>query len=319
MSNFQPMYDGIKLNVAITSDNHIDINAKNNNQRIRLMKKVLKNAENSAVRFDAYITVGDTTSRGLTENWEKVKECFNGKNPAKQIIFTLGNHDSWSKDGYEGYYDGIKNYYKYSREICSNKIDRPYFSRIINGYHFIFLGTDGIPENEDCASLSNEQINWFKSEMEKAAQTEKPVFVFCHQSVNGHHGLPQTWEAKENPDWAPEIGGIGKESDAVRDILKSYKNIYYFSGHSHMALRGEESIREKGYASIESHDGVNYINLPCLTRQNHHGGDERTGQGILLEAYEDKVVIRPVNFKNKKQNKKIPIQNGKPYFEEKIK
>lgn len=319
MSRIQPMYDGIKLNVAITSDNHLDVNSKENSKRIRTVRKVLSDVQKSLRRFDAYITVGDTTSRGLTENWEAVKKCFKGFNPAENIIFTLGNHDSWSEDGYEGYADGIKNYLKYSKEICRNDIDKPYFVKIINGYHFIFLGTDGVPENEDCASLSQEQKLWFASEMERAEKSGKPVFVFCHQSINTYHGLSRTWEAKENPDFPPEIGGIGKDSDDIRKILASHKNVYYFSGHSHMALCGEKSAEKNGFATFENHDGVNFINLPCLTRSCHHGGDERIGQGAVLEVYDDKVVIRPRNFRKRKMNRKIKIQNGKPFFEEAIK
>lgn len=318
MSKIKPIYDGIKLNIAITSDNHIDTNVKSNSKRMKTMKKVLKDTEKSSERFDAYITVGDTTSRGLTENWEAVTECFKGANPAKQIIFTLGNHDSWSKEGYEGYHDGIKNFYKYSREICGNNISRPYFSKIINGYHLIFLGTDEVPENEDCAAFSEDEIKWFEEETEKASKSGKPVFVFCHQSVNAHHGLPRTWDERDDPSWETEIGGIGKDSDTIENILKKYKNFYYFSGHSHMALCGEESRKSRGFASFEEYDSVNYINLPCLTRPNHHGGNEKIGQGVLLEVYDDKVVIRPRNFLKRKMNKKIIIRNGKPYLEEKI-
>lgn len=318
MKKIQPMYDNVKLNVAITSDNHIDVNANTNKKRIKIIKKVLDDAQKSSERFDAYITVGDTTSRGLTENWEIVKECFNGKDPAKQVVFTLGNHDSWSKDGYEGYYEGIKNFYKYSKEICKNNIDKPYFSKEINGYHFIFLGTDGIPENEDCAAFSEDEIKWFKNKMEEASKSQKPIFVFCHQSVNAHHGLPKTWSEKEDPTWGEEIGGIGDKSEAIKSILSQYKNVYYFSGHSHMGLCGEKSQKERGFASFEKHNDVNYINLPCLTRPNHHGGDEKVGNGLLLEVYESKVVIRPRNFFKRKMNKKITIQNGNTYFEEKI-
>ena len=318
MSRIKPMYDGIRLNAAITSDNHVDINAKSNKQRIKTIKKVLADVAKSESAIDTYITVGDTTSRGLTENWEIVKECFKDFTAAKQIIFALGNHDSWSKDGFEGYADGIKNYYKYSAEICSNKIDKPYFTKIINGYHFIFLGSDGVPENEDCAFISEEQKAWFKAEMDAAAQSGKPVFVFCHQSVNTHHGLPKTWDEKEDPNALPEIGGIGKDSDDIENILKNYTNVFYFSGHSHMGLCGEKSAAENGFASFEKYDGVNYINLPCLTRPNHHGEDEKTGQGLMLEVYDGKVVIRPRNFRKKKMNKKTAIRSGKPYIEEKI-
>lgn len=319
MKTINPAQTGVRLNIAITSDNHIDTNYKRNDRRIKEVRKALKDMQESTARFDAYITVGDTTSRGgIDENWEAVGQCFEGLNPAKQVFFTLGNHDSWSKDGYEGFADGIQNFYKYSKSICNNDISTPYFSRIIKGYHLIFLGTDEVPENEDCAAFSETEIDWFKSEMENAGKSGKPIFVFCHQSVNGLHGLPRTWAPKEDPTWGDEIGGIGKDSEEIVKILNQYKNVFYFSGHSHMGLNGEKSLKKRGISSFEKKGEVNYINLPCLTRPNHHGGDEKTGQGLLLEVYDDKVLIRPRNFFKRKMNKRILIRDGKPYLEEKI-
>ncbi|MBP9989700.1 MAG: metallophosphoesterase, partial [Ruminococcus sp.] len=286
----------IKLNIAITSDNHLDINAKENKRRIKTVKKALADVQNSEPPVDAYIPVGGTTSRGLTANWEIVKQCFADFKPAKQIIFTLGNHDMWDESGYLGYDNAIKNYYKYSKEICSQKLDKPYFERIINGYHFIFLGSTKAAENEDCAAFGEEEINWLENTLVQAKKSGKPIFVFCHQSINNHHGLPRTWEEKER-DWEPEIGGIGKESSAVKEILNRFNNIYYFSGHSHMGLCGEKHFKKNGYASFENHNGVNYINLPTLTRYSHHGETEQPGFGVMLEVYDDKVVIRPRNFR----------------------
>lgn len=317
MGKIKPLYDGIKLNAAITSDNHLDITSNTNKNRIKIIRRTLKDVQKSAVPMDAYITVGDMTSKGLTENWEKVKKCFDGVKPAKQILFTLGNHDSWDENKYKGYANAIKNYYKYNEIICGQKLDRPYFSRIINGYYFIFLGSTDVPENEDCAALGDEQLAWFKSELDTAAESGNPIFVFCHQSINNNHGLPRTWEEKEE-DWEPEIGGIGSESDKVKGILTQYKNVFYFSGHSHMGLCGENSLKTNAFASFEQHDGVNYINLPCLTRPNHHGETNKTGFGLLLEVYGDRVVIRPRRFEAKRMNKKIIIKDDKPYFEEKF-
>lgn len=315
MSRIKPLYEEIKLNIAITSDNHIDTNVKANNKRIKIIKKTLKDIEKSTVPFDAYVTVGDMTSRGIKKNWEVVKECFRGFTPAKNILFAMGNHDAWDESGFEkGYENAVANYLKYCKEICGLEIDKPYFSRNIKGHIFIFLGNSQAAENEDCACLGNEEIEWFKGEMDKADATGRPVFVFCHQSVNNNHGLPKTWDEDEE-DWEPEIGGIGKESDEIEKILKQHKNVFYFSGHSHMGLCGEKSRAERGFSSFEEHDGVNYINLPCLTRWNHHGENEKTGIGYLLEVYENKVVIRPRNYTKHKQNKKIIIKDGNPYFE----
>ena len=113
-------------------------------------------------------------------------------------------------------------------------------------------------------------------------------------------------------------GGLGKQSDAVEEILKKYRNVYYFSGHSHMGLGGERCKKENGYASIEQENSLTLINLPSLACGNHHGEDKAFCMGFQLEVYDGKVIIRPRNLKKHSWNRKIAMKNGKPYWENQI-
>ena len=158
-------------------------------------------------------------------------------------------------------------------------------------------------------------MEWFREEMEKAGKTRKPIFVFCHQSLNGRHGLPRTWDRHENPDRALDEGGIGERSEEVAEILKKYKNVFYFSGHSHMGLCGEDMMAKEGYSTFEAEDGVTLINMPSLSCGNHHGEMQGIGIGIQLEIYESKVVLRPKNYITGKFITKLNIKDKKPFFE----
>ena len=82
-----------------------------------------------------------------------------------------------------------------------------------------------------------------------------------------------------------------------------------------MGLCGEARFRAEGYASFEQEDGVTLVNLPSLACGNHHGDDRSMGIGVLLEVYEDRVVIRPRNFAHRSMNRKVLIRDGKPYLE----
>lgn len=303
------LHDNIKLCATIVSDTHIDekhpIKILPMYHLIRSLKDAKKNGA------DAFITVGDTTSRGSSINWKMTRNCFKKvPDAAKKIILTIGNHDGWNDEGFDS---AIKEYYSAYNDICSRKIDTPYFSEVINGYYFICIGTDSDSGCE--AELSDIQMNWFRNKMKKAAETEKPIFVFCHQSLNQRHGLPRTWDRHEDPNRPLDDGGIGKRSDEVADILKQYKNVFYFSGHSHMGLCGEDMKKEEGYSSFEEEDGVTLINLPSLSCGNHHGEIQKTGIGLQLEIYEDKVILRPKNFISGKFITKLNIKNKKPYYE----
>lgn len=309
MSRIKPLYDGIRLNCTVVSDTHIDIKHPMPWLPKWRLNQTLKESQNSKAPVDAYITVGDTTSRGSTENWELTKGCFAKFKPAKKILLCIGNHDGWNDDNFDA---AVKNFYKYTEEITGKKLSAPYFSEVVSGYHFIFIGTDSDAGCE--AQISDEQMEWFKAEMEQASQSLKPIFVFCHQSLNQKHGLPRTWDREEDPNRAPEEGGIGARSAEVESILKSYKNVFYFSGHSHMGFCGEDMLKKEGYSSFENDEGLELINMPSLACGNHHGEIREMAMGLQLEAYDDKVVLRPRSYK-KHRWLRFNVRNGKNYLE----
>ena len=307
MGKIAPLHNNVKLFCAVTSDNHIDHKHPVPAVPMWYLTASLKDAEKSLHPMDAYITVGDTTSRGSVRNWEMAEKCFRKAKPAKHIFLTVGNHDLWNDNGFE---ESKKNYLYYSNRICGTSHTKTWFSHTVNGYKLIFLGNT---QDAGCeAHLGEAQLAWLQTELDSAEG--KPAFVFCHQSLNGRHGLPRTWDRTDSCT-DPLEGGIGTESDEVARILKAHKNVFYFSGHSHMGLCGEARKAAEGYASFETEDGVHLINLPSLACGNHHGDDRSMGIGVLIEAYEERVVIRPRNFAKRTMNRKVLIENGKPYLE----
>ncbi len=303
------LYNDIKLCATIVSDTHIDEKHPVKIVPMYILMRALKGSKDS--KSDAFITVGDTTSRGSRKNWDLARSCFKKvPDAAKKIILTIGNHDGWHDDDFDA---AINEYYSAYSDICKRDINTPYFSEVINGYYFICIGTDSDSGCE--AALSDTQMEWFKAEMSKAGKTDKPIFVFCHQSLNQRHGLPRTWDRHEDPNRPLTDGGIGDRSDEIAEILKSYKNVFYFSGHSHMGLCGEDMKEKEGYSTFEEEDGVTLINLPSLSCGNHHGELQGLGIGLQLEIYENKVILRPKNFISGRFITKLNIKTKKPYYE----
>ncbi len=308
------MKKDLKLLATIVSDTHIDV--KHPNKRIPMFFLCRALRYSKKKNSDAFITVGDTTSRGTEINWELTRKCFDKvKDCAENIILTVGNHDCWS-DGEDEYGTGMDLYYSNCKAIMKRELKKPYFSTDIKGYSFICLGNES---DMGCdADISATQLEWLKSELEKATKNGKPAFVFCHQSLNGRHGLPRTWEKKENPNRAPEEGGIGASSEMVAEILKSFKNVFYFSGHSHMGFCGEKTKTKEGYSSFEYEDGVHLINLPSLSCGNHHGEINDMCMGIQLEIYHNEVILRPKKFISGSDIRSVKIKDGKSYYKVKI-
>ncbi|MBE6717281.1 MAG: hypothetical protein E7573_10220 [Ruminococcaceae bacterium] len=303
------LYNDIKLCATIVSDTHIDEKHPVKIVPMYILMRALKGSKDS--KSDAFITVGDTTSRGSRKNWDLARSCFKKvPDAAKRIILAIGNHDGWHDNDFDA---AINEYFSAYSDICKHDINAPYFSEVINGYYFICIGTDSDSGCE--AALSDTQMTWFREEMAKAGKTDNPIFVFCHQSLNQRHGLPRTWDRHEDPNRPLTDGGIGDRSDEIAEILKSYKNVFYFSGHSHMGLCGEDMKEKEGYSTFEEEDGVTLINLPSLSCGNHHGELQGLGIGLQLEIYEDKVILRPKNFISGRFITKLNIKNSKPYYE----
>ncbi len=298
------------LKVTIAADTHIDYRHPDPTLPVSRLCRAIRNAKH--LHADAFVVVGDITSHGIRTNWDLARGCFDTvRYDAGKIVLALGNHDGWD-EGDDGYRACFSEYTAACRDITGTAPAKPYFSVCVNGYSLICLGNES---DRGCdADISDEQLAWLRTELETATADGKPAFVFCHQSLNGRHGLPRTWEAEEDPNASPEEGGIGAQSAAVEAILKSYRNVFYFSGHSHMGLCGEATRSEKGYASFETEGDLHLINLPSLACGNHCGEDNAFDIGMVLLVYDDSVVIKPRNFTGERYIQTVKIQDGKPYY-----
>ena len=142
------------------------------------------------------------------------------------------------------------------------------------------------------AYLSEKQISWLDSELKKATEGGKPVFVLCHWPLDGTCG-----QMEIDPEH-----GMGAQSAEIQAVLEKYKNVFYFSGHLHAGLRGELSNKLFGHQSVETINGVHYINLPSFMFPNTrslttgNGGNILPGCGYIAEVYENEVVLRARNY-----------------------
>ena len=279
----------LRLNMAVLSDIHL----RGDKDRIRKLHNGLIDLEKSKTPNDVMVSVGDLTDHGEPEHWELAEKIFAEHKPAKELFLVLGNHDTWTRE--ESAKNSEELFIEYNKKISGREIDGMYFSTVINGYTFIALGSEGDSCNAD---FSDEQVKWLDETMEKAAENGKPIFVFCHQSINVTHGLPYTWSRKydDGDVLKPDDGGIGEKSDEILAILKKHKNVFYMSGHIHLGLGGKRSFAKKGYASVENDGSLHKINLPCFMFLNHHGCLNSTGLGFQFEVYDDKVIMRPRSY-----------------------
>ena len=137
--------------------------------------------------------------------------------------------------------------------------------------------------------MTPEQIQFLDDSLAEAADRDLPMFVICHVPVEGVNGQDIIY-----PD-----GGLDDNSDAVRTILEKYENVFFISGHVHTGINGPLVENAFGFSCVETHNGVNYINLPTYMIVNRYGVPWG-GMGFQMEVYEDEVLFRARNFGSSK-------------------
>lgn len=239
-------------------------------------------------KVDAIVAVGDMTDHGERKQYENFYDCVKKDIKTSKFIPVVGNHDTWTEALREKRptYEFLRAYNKYS----GRKLNRPYYITKVNGYTFIMMSTE---TDRTAAYISNKQIKWLDNQLKKLSKKKNsPIFVMCHWPINGVCG-----QMEIDPDMA-----MGLQSDKVKKVLEKYKNVFYFCGHVHAGLRGDLSKKIFGHESIETVNGVHYINLPSYTYvnfepwQTNNGGNLLSGCGYITEVYKDKVVIRARNY-----------------------
>ncbi len=236
--------------------------------------------ENSGMDFDAFVIAGDITEFGDAPSYDVVWDTIAKSSIADKAIFlATGNHDI--RLAYESQTKMImdkESEYLTSHSGAETVIDKPYYSYDVNGYTFIVMGSDKWQFEK--AIISDEQLAFLDSELARATADGKPAFVICHQPLDNTHGLPEVWEN----------GGLGNDSDEVKEILMKHKNVFFLNGHLH------DGVYENSLNVFSEENGVYSINVPAYGKDNDYGPWAQTGLGDYVEVYADRVVFTARDF-----------------------
>ena len=276
-NGYEPLDSGnLKMSAVLISDTHIDTkttDAKND------FDSGIRDMAASKVAADMLIITGDLTNNGKAEEYDVLFSSITKKAPVKKVITAIGNHDAWST----GF---INNFTTAYNQRTFSSITGPYYSYSTGGYTVLVLGTEkGLQESADFqnqAYLSDTQLSWLDTELSKAcSSSDKPVFVVCHQPINGTNRQYEAWA----------LGGVGNQSDQLLSILKRYADaghtIILSSGHLHNSI---------GYSGVTSQGNLWFVDVPSFGVIPSRGDNRVTGTGYVVECYPGKVIVRARNF-----------------------
>ncbi len=268
--------DNLKMNFTVISDGHLE---GNNGQKHDNYGEGFCDMASAEVISRALVMVGDNTMNGQAVETSMLYGLMRKYNKIENVLMAVGNHDICPGKHNMGDYDKLKQrFIDYNNAFLDHKIENLYHSQVIDGYHFIILSSDcdaGIQQY-----LSPEQLAWLDAELQSAAESGKPVFLFSHWPLD--NVFSDVWTE----------GHVGEQSDELHALLTKYDNrIFFFTGHLHMG------IFEDGYGVKE--DGkITYINVPSFGSENTDGDADvqDTGLGLQVEVYESELVVRVRNF-----------------------
>lgn len=253
---------------------------------------------------------GDLTNNGELEYLQKFNDAI--KEREYKVYTTSGNHDtpavldgSWLENMNTGITtdDEVVN-------IAPNGLDFVYKPDKMCGDVFVFLcqirwSYPDVVDNTEYTILDKSQLEWLEGVLEE--NKENTVFLFFHTFLSDPNGEEksavgnlQTSAGYEYP--LPFSYGAADEAE-FRLLLKEYKNVVFFSGHSHWMFE-LESLNEN--LNISDFDGeycyMVHVSSVAEPRYIEDDDEERTSmtgeasEGWIVEVYDKAIMLIPVDF-----------------------
>jgi hypothetical protein len=160
---------------------------------------------------------------------------------------------------------------------------------------FIFLG-----QPSGSKPMSDEALQWLYETLE--TNRNKRCFVFVHPYIEEDSGDPL--DLRENSIF--DYWGI--KTGVFMDVLRHYKNVVLFHGHSHMKFECQELDSAANYTAK---NGFKSVHVPSLSRPRGINVADGTtpykdaeSQGYVVDVCDDFILLHGWDFIN---NKPLPL------------
>ncbi|MDO5517944.1 MAG: metallophosphoesterase, partial [Clostridium sp.] len=135
------------------------------------------------------------------------------------------------------------------------------------------------------ASLSEEQLSWFKEKLKEEYTPGKPIFVFLHQAIFTDF-FGQDWH------------GV-RQGDEFTDILKDYPEVIIFSSHDHKDF-GDDSIHENMPYTMAYTGAVGYTLFRDEDNDGELKGNYSYNNALYVEVKDNVVTLNQRDVKDHK-------------------
>jgi predicted phosphodiesterase len=220
---------------------------------------------------------GDMTANGTNVDLQQYADCVENNSSIPVYVIT-GNHDTWDKNSEGAIANRIQTYTGHPL----------YYSFTYGNDVFIMLG---IKLDGEGLLFAEGELQWFYETLE--ANRNKRCFVF-------EHVRPQDACGNAYGIYANDIWG-GTEATVFESLLRHYKNIILFHGHSHLkfGLQTKDNL-----ANYDNVFGCHSIHIPSISvprTGNESGAVSREelyaqSEGYVVDVYDDAIMLKGRNF-----------------------
>ncbi len=208
--------------------------------------------------IDAVVYTGDNVMNGQVTEDFLFYSALKIMKPARHNLVVVGNHDVGNG---EGDYDSLRKKFVANNALYLGNINKTdYYYKVINGCYIVVMSSED--NTASSFTMTEEQFTWLEGVLKKAQDEGARVFVFNHFPIRYLRSF---------------------EPQRLADLLNEYDVELFMHGHIHDHL---------GSDNFYTNYGVDCINLPRATETK----DYDAGDGIVVEVYEDEIVVRGRDF-----------------------
>lgn len=222
---------------------------------------------------------GDLTQTCYADTMTTYKELVNAYSPNTPVYEIAGNHESYAQDWSQNGESVVRNL----METYTGK--QLYYSFTYGDDVFIMVGICS-----DGADFGTGGLQWLYEVLEE--NRNKRCFLFQH--IRPDDACGNAYGIYANDIWN------GTQSVVFENLLKHYRNVLFFHGHSHLkfALQTKDNL-----ANYDNKYGMHSIHIPSLAspRTGNIDGTGRTelyaeSEGYLVDVYKNHIVLKGRDF-----------------------
>ena len=252
---------------------------------------------------DAICMAGDLTTTGTKaqlDEWKTARDTLATQTP----VYTCnGNHESYTSSAYM-----VTNPTDMRKYLDSDWVAETEnrFYKIINDDVYAFVPTfEGVQASAKQTMFSADALSWLENLLE--TYRNQRVFLFAHvppQYLYCPIGFGTGYGAYSLDLWGSKLGASNQpfaDRGSFLDLLAHYKNVIWFSGHSHIKYK-YDSVWDNLNVCRYNGDGARFVHISSLTvpRDLLNGTTSdylyAESEGAVLDVYPNIVRVRCRNF-----------------------